>query len=630
MDIPFSYHLENNFNGSSGFNIEDGIHELIHNSLDANSNIINIEIIDDNYMFIIDDGEGNDEPKSFLRVESKKDDNKIGKRNTGFIGTVGSIKPNRVSILSLKKDDENIKSLTYDILGHNNEIKHEMKVGERKYKNVSTDPYLKSGYEGSFKKFFKEKKSKISEESAFIFEKIKDCEHSGTIVLFELDKEKTENIRSMFNDSQFKSKLLFSIKNINKVNFFDNKSLIEKPKYKDMLKNNNYAEIFGKYEVYINNEKRLIFKETIYTEKNCFFTNQFYIGDNGRIYPYKNKEENDYKGKFKAGFQLYKEEEWNSLDFVSTNDEKRNFIFEFDNGCRFTGSSKIESKISSRRNHGPYISIIYIENEDMGFFQEYFSLKNNKSTTSIDDANENIQKVLINRFRKNFIDYFSDYNSNKTFPDGISDWKPYKEVLQKIFGFAEKKQNRGEILREIKDLSYNGDADEEEQEEEDDEEDEDEEDDDEQEEKEENKSRETKRKSFKQVDVKNIKNNHGDRCFITKTLNTSLTPIQIDHKDGNRNNNTKENCNFLNINVHYIKTFNKPLYDLISSNKRNTSWFMFEHINTILDSPLLQLLFCEENVNFLLDDFKKAKNTLLKKNKDYEDFIQQCEKLSKK
>lgn len=654
MDLQsnFSHTLHSHLYGSSGFSIEDCMNELIHNSFDANANCINLELINGKYLLITDDGYGNEDPCRFFGLGSKlikKERNKIGKKNIGFLGTVGTLEPEKIMIFTLKKGDENIKSLLHKTGEHIQRIHKidELKDDERDFKKIQISDLFVNGIEGSWKKFFKENNDVISDKSRKIYNRILENESSGTLILFEIKSSKYILLDEIFyskNECKFMKKITIMAKKIDIVSFCCNNVVIQKDNYRDIL-DSKYQSLFGNYTFSINNDIYLC-EENIKVNQHIIITNYIKINITSNIQ--KNITKSDYiklskttkkLGAIEIGYQLWDKIDWNELDF-GTHDEMRHIIYDcFDGEYRFIAKSLKEATKSTNRNSGPYLSFIKIDESNIEFAEKYLGIANNKTSSSIDTFDKNISRILIDRFRKKLIDNFSNYTiytkfkeyidtnhikgySNDIYSRGITNWLDYEEFIKKIFtdtneklnyliwkhelnksNIIEKNNNQTlDIIDKVKNLKTkesspkvsspkkvstniepkitkatikalpnviikpDNSSD----------------------------SKKT-RKSFPEKVVEQLKQTKGDLCHITHIPNTIATPTQKDHKDGNRENNSIDNLNIINISLHYIKTTKPEEYKKIISSEENIREYMVNMLKSICSSDKMTTYLIEKN-----------------------------------
>jgi len=660
-NISFSHIIASHLYSASGFSIEDGLTEIIHNSFDANSKAINIELINKKYLLASDDGDGNEEPYSFYGLGNKlikKEKNKIGKKNIGFIGMIGSITPESVMIYTLKKDDENVKSLLYKSGEHIKRIQGLDSSIDRDYKKITCDDLFVSSIEGSGRKFFRENEKLISEGTKKIFNNMLDGIHSGTIIIIELNMKTYNILNNIFNvdndnedKSDFIDKLIVSTKDVDKVNFFIDNSKIDKGIYNDIL-SNGFQTIYGKYIFYSNDEYYLI-EENICIGDKVIKSNYLKLLQSiNRIYNIDKKiynnllKETKKLGNVDIGYQLWDKNKWDDLKF-GKHDQMRNLIYNcFDGQYRFFAKSLKEASDSSARNYGPFLSFININEKNIDFAEQYLGLTNNKSSSSTDSFNKYICKVLLERFRKKMIDNFSYYTlyteyteyhkskgnnqylvknypeskDNKACSKGIVNWIKYNEIIEKIFDDNNDKKYNYLIVEYEKEHHI--------------------------EEKTEPKKTNIKkpiekvidqkpiiekkieqkqiifppqpikiipkedeskknRKDFQKNIVEKVKLEKGDICHITHIPNTNATPTQKDHKDGNSSNNSIDNLNIINIGLHHIKTTNYKEYEKIISSDENVCEYMVEMLHSIVTSDKLTTYLRNKNkiqIKKLIDD----------------------------
>lgn len=630
LQSNFSHTLHSHLYGSSGFTYEDCLCELFHNSFDANSTIVNIELINNEYLLISDNGEGSDDPLRFFNLGTKlikKEKNKIGKKNIGFLGTTGTLIPESILILTLKKDEENVKSLKYKSGEHIQKIKDidKAKEDERDYKQIQIGKFFEHSVFGSWNSFIEKNNLYISESTKNIYKKISNNLESGTIILFKLTNTQYIQIDNIItctnnddNDISFIKKISITTKKINMINFYKNGKTINKNTYIDIL-NSKYQTIIGNYTFIKNDsENCYLCKEVIMTDIYEFTTNYIKISliTNRSDLIDKNKyeeliENEEFLGDIDIGYQLWNEDEWNKLDF-ETNDGKRLLIYDcFDGKYRFFGKSRVELQNSSVRNHGPYLSFIKINENNIDFAEKYLGMMNNKSKSSSDTFDPYIRKILIDRFRHILIYTFSrcqiyteyeEFLKENKYPlenisKGIIDWLKYKDLIKDIFSritktkvnylILEYKQRNNISINNIKILE---------------------------------KKNSTisksipiqtvqKRQNFSNNVIKEITKQKGNCCHITHIPNSLVTPTERDHNDGNRNNNSSDNLNQINIGLHRIKTLQNEEYKKIIKDDESICKYMVDILYNICSSDKLITYLKKNKANSIKTDidelFKK-------------------------
>jgi hypothetical protein len=235
-------------------------------------------------------------------------------------------------------------------------------------------------------------------------------------------------------------KIYVTTKNIDLINFYCESEIIKKEKYLDIY-NNKYDTIIGEYTFYEDSDK-YICKENIKIKDEIISTNYIKINLSIKRQTILNKSDSEIYnelrtfnefGKVDIGFQVWSEKDWKELDF-DTNDGKRCLIYDcFDGKYRIFGKSKFEISNTSIRNGRNYLSFIKINEDNIEFAEKYLGIMNNKSISSIDSADDNIRKILINRFRKILIDNFSSCTLDNNHKSGIKNWSEHTDVIKTIF-----------------------------------------------------------------------------------------------------------------------------------------------------------------------------------------------------
>jgi hypothetical protein len=113
----------------------------------------------------------------------KKDKSKIGKKNVGFLGTIGTLEPINVFILTFKEGDVNINSLQYKCGEH---MKRISEMQDRDYKKIQITDLFVNEIDGTLKKIITDNMKNISSSTKNIYDDIINNNANGTIILFEL------------------------------------------------------------------------------------------------------------------------------------------------------------------------------------------------------------------------------------------------------------------------------------------------------------------------------------------------------------------------------------------------------------------------------------------------------------
>jgi hypothetical protein len=498
----FSHAVYDHKGGSSGFQPKDIVTETFHNSLDANANSIHYEFIsnnvDENYLIILDDGDGSDNPSSFFAMGNSiiKKDNLIGCKNIGFLASITVTQPLEVLILTKKKECEDTKTFRYKTREHHNILNDIRTKYNGDYKKINDAQFFNSDISTTIKNLIKKNKDYISSDGYNLFEFINEKQGCAIILKLEIDifeklceeivddlqdkqnkkEEKVKETKVKENkENPFITKLSLMTTEIDKIKFYRNGINKKKSKYVDILYqgykpiiiDTNYIEISEK------KDQKKYFEQNIYINEknhnNLIFT-QYYLLDKQGNFNHREKisyKLENIKGNFIINYYFYDQKYWEKLSPELDASEKRCLIYDFfDSKYRIFTETK-EKSDSIYSNGGSFLISLFINNKNMEFAEKYLGIQMNKSLTSPDSFDKDFKKYIFLKVRDVLVNNISHYNKSVKFGKfkkwieeykkswynfddeivqfqsgnaiGVKDWSNYKEYIKEIFENKEHK-----------------------------------------------------------------------------------------------------------------------------------------------------------------------------------------------